>query len=516
VLAVPISHAVNKSSQYILTALLAPIIVGFVILTEGDIYAALTIASIIGGLWLTFRYEQYSFYLMVFLVLVLEQFPVQRPFDNTITVILGRYYLGNLYQVIPFAFLKMNTLEIHIGALVMVLLFKHKFEPTDRYPKLAILPLALAFLGIVLLGEARGMTSGGDLLKSLWEIRALVYLVAIVLIAPRMIRSEKEVRILIWVVIAALGLKAFQGFYYFMFTLGAKLGATQTILAHEDSHFFNFAFIVLLGMILFKFKDSQRTVLLLLLPIMGFLFLVNQRRVTYGTLLLGILIALIVVDNPAVKRRALGFAAAAMLLAVPYTAIFWNSSSAIALPIRQAKSVFDEKDGSNLYRVNEKVNLAYSITSSPFGEGFGKKYKVIVPMDDISKLFPLWDFIPHNSVLGFWTKAGTHGFIIFLFFFGGALAHATNSFRKLRDPYHKILALAVMTQIVGQLIVSYYDLQLNYYRNMVFLGMQLGLIAALRNLEEPVLAKVPASIDELSAEVEHDRDDDFAGDAQYV
>ncbi len=512
-LAVPISHRVNKTTQYILTALLAPVIVWFVILTEGDPYAAIAIAAMIGGIWLTIRHEQYSFYLMVFLVLVLEQFPVQRPFDNTITVILGRYYLGNLYQVIPYTFLKMNTLEIHIGALVMVMLFKYKFDPKTKYPKLAILPLVLAFLAIVLLSEARGMTSGGDLLKSLWEIRALVYLIAIVLISPAMIRSEKEVRILIWIVIAALGLKAIQGFYYFVVTLGAKLGGTQTILAHEDSHFFNFSFILLLGMILFKFKDTQRTVLLLLMPVMGFIFLVNQRRVTYGTLVLGILIAIIVVDNPQVKKRALAFAAAAVLLAVPYAAIFWNSSSAIALPVRQAKSVFDENDGSNLYRVNEKVNLAYSITTSPLGEGFGKKYKVIIPMDDISKLFPLWDFIPHNSVLGFWTKAGTHGFIIFLLFFGGVLAHATYSFRKLRDPYHKILALAVMTQIVGQLVVSYYDLQLNYYRNMVFLGMQLGLIAALAKLEEPALATVNAP---AADSAENPDQDDFAGDAQYV
>src|SRR5260221_12586241 len=108
---------------------------------------------------------------------------------------------------------------------------------------------------------------------------------------------------------------------------------------------------------------------------MGFLFLINQRRVTYGTLALGILIALIVVDNPAVKRRALGFAAAAFLLAVPYTIIFWNSNSAISLPVSQVKSGFDQKGTSNLYRVKVKVNLAYSITGSPLCEGFGTRVK---------------------------------------------------------------------------------------------------------------------------------------------
>jgi len=505
---------VNKAVQYIIAAALAVAVVGGVVLTEGDPYAAITIAAVIGGVWLTLRYEQYSFYLMVFLILVLEQFPVQRPFDSTITVILGRYYLGNLYQVIPLQFLKMNTLEIHLVALVLVLLFKNKYDPAIRYPKYAILPVALAFLGVVMLGEGRGMSSGGDFLKSLWEIRALVYLVVVLMISPMMIRTEKEVRILVWIIIAALALKGLQGFYYFIFILGAKLGTVQTILAHEDSHFFNFAFIFLLGMILFKIKDSQRTVLLAFTPVMAFIFLVNQRRVTYGTLALGILIAIIVVDNPAVKRRAIGFAVAALLMAVPYTVVFWNSNSAIALPIRQLKSVFDNNDTSNLYRINEKVNLAYSVTTSPLGEGFGKRYKVIVPMDDISKSFPLWDFIPHNSVLGFWTKAGTHGFIIFLFLFAAALADAACAFRRLRDPYYKVLALVVMTQIIGQLIVSYYDLQLNYYRNMVFLGTQLGLIAALRKIE--ATNEVTEIEEEESAK--NDSNDELIGieEPQYV
>ena len=507
----------SKLTQYTLAAGLAVLIVGIVALTGGDPYAAVTIASIIGGIWLTIRYEQYSFYLMVFLILILEQFPVQRPFDNTITVILGRYYLGNLNQVIPLTFLQMSTMEIHLVALIMVLLFKHKFLPQTRYPKLVILPLVISFFAVVLLGNARGMSSGGNLLKSLWEIRALIYLVIVVLMTPFMIRSEKEVRILVWVIISALFLKALQGTYYFVFILGGKLGTVQTILAHEDSHFFNFGFIFLLGMILFKIKDNQRTLLMIALPFMGFLFLVNQRRVTYGTLVLGIVVALIVVDNPAVKRRAIGFALAALLLAVSYTAVFWNSSSFIALPIRQVKSVFDDKDTSNLYRVNEKVNLAYSITTSPLGEGFGRPYRVIVPMDDISKLFPLWDYISHNSILWFWTKAGTHGFIIFILFFAGALAEASSAFKHLKNPYYKVLALAVMTQIIGQLIISYYDLQLNYYRNMVFLAAQIGLIAALRNLEEPIAVTTDNQIEEANSE--YDEEEPYVagvGEPQYV
>jgi|GEM_PF-642111 len=463
--------------------LMSAVVAAYLVRSEGDLIKTIIIISGFVILLVTLYYERYSFFLMVLLGLLLEQFILNSPIDQTRTYIMGRYYFGNLDKVTPFKFLKANLLEFHLVALLLVLIFKRMFRPDYRWPKMHLFPFAMAFLSVVIFTEAMGIMRGGDFLTSLWEIRALFYLVMVYLISPMMIKDEKDVRLLVWVIIAALTVKAFQGSYYFFILLGGRFDVSQSVLGHEDSHFLNAAFILLLGMFLLKVRDWQKWVLLAICPLMMVAFLANERRVTYGTLGVSLIIAVLMIDDKKLKRRALKLAAAMLILAIPYSIVYWNNKySRLARPIQQVKSVFNQEDKSNLYRDNEKINLAHTITNDPLGIGFGRKYSIVVPLDDISKFFPLWDVIPHNSILGFWTKAGTQGFIIFLLFFGAAMAQGAHCFRRFQDPYFKALALMVVTQIAGQLIVSYYDLQLNYYRNMIFLGTQLGLLAALSSI----------------------------------
>lgn len=461
---------------------------------EGDYAQPILLLFVGAGVLITLYHEKTSFLVMLFTILLLEQFPIARPFDNTITVRMGWYYLGNLYKVIPLNFLKMNVLEIHLAALLVVVAFKWRFRADRKYPKAVLLGVGGLFLALLLFTEARGLLRGGDFLTSLWELRALTYLPVMLLITPLIIRSERDVRLLFWVIFAGIAAKTLQGLYYFIVTLGARVDVVESILAHEDSHFFNALFIFLYAAVLLKYKDDQVRFAWLIAPGCFVMFILNERRVTYGTLALGMLLVVFLLDNPKLKRRAMLYAAGAMLVLVPYAFFFWNSWSTIALPIRQVKSIFDTKNRSNAYRDNEKVNLVATITDNPLGIGFGNKYKIVVRLDDISKLFPLWDVIPHNSVLGFWTKAGTGGFIIFWVFFGGAIAESVSCYRSVKNPYLKLVALVVMTQVVGQVIVSYYDLQLNYYRNMIFLGAQLGILPTLRAVD----ASQRASSDSMS------------------
>jgi hypothetical protein len=55
---------------------------------------------------------------------------------------------------------------------------------------------------------------------------------------------------------------------------------------------------------------------------------------------------------------------------------------------------------------------------------------------------------------------------------------------KLNDPYLKAICAFTVTVIITQLVVSNYDLQLTYYRNMVFLGTIMGLLPAIELLDK--------------------------------
>ena len=56
------------------------------------------------------------------------------------------------------------------------------------------------------------------------------------------------------------------------------------------------------------------------------------------------------------------------------------------------------------------------------------------------------------------------------------IAEAAWAHRALRDPLFRVLAAVVAIAVFNQLLVAYYELQLTYTRNMVYLGTLLGLL----------------------------------------
>jgi O-antigen ligase len=97
--------------------------------------------------------------------------------------------------------------------------------------------------------------------------------------------------------------------------------------------------------------------------------------------------------------------------------------------------------------------------------------------------FPLRDYIPHNQVLWLLVKMGAVGFCLFWFFLNSFACGSTLIVRSLRDPYLKAVGTVAIAAIVNQIVVSHYDLQLTYYRNMVFLGTLMGLIPAISSID---------------------------------
>src|ERR1041384_8368837 len=165
-----------------------------------------------------------------------------------------------------------------------------------------------------------------------------------------------------------------------------------------------------------------------------------------------------------------------------YCAVFWNSDSKFASPVRLVKTGFGvdpetagERYYSNLYREIEKYDLARTVQDYPvLGIGFGNKYEMPLPLVKID--FPLRDYISHDQILWVIVKMGAVGFCLFCLFFNSFACRAAFTLTRLRDPYLRAVVAVAVAAIVNQLVVSNYDLQLTYYRNMVFLGTFMGLL----------------------------------------
>ena len=66
--------------------------------------------------------------------------------------------------------------------------------------------------------------------------------------------------------------------------------------------------------------------------------------------------------------------------------------------------------------------------------------------------------------------------------------------RKLRDPTFQALAAMIVTFVLMQVIIAYADLQLTFYRNMVYLGVMLGVLVRLEALDPVLRALAPPPI----------------------
>jgi O-antigen ligase len=138
---------------------------------------------------------------------------------------------------------------------------------------------------------------------------------------------------------------------------------------------------------------------------------------------------------------------------------------------------------SNLYRDQERYNLAQTIVDDPLlGVGFGVKYDMPVELPAIN--FTLMEYIPHNEIIWIMVKMGIIGFFAFWFFFNAFVAKGVKVLDKLNDPYLKAVTMVVIIAVISQMVVSFYDLQLTYYRNMIYLGALMGLMSTLNRLAD--------------------------------
>ena len=179
---------------------------------------------------------------------------------------------------------------------------------------------------------------------------------------------------------------------------------------------------------------SRRVVLPFMAVPVFIAYIVSQRRAAIVALVVGIIMIFIVMLWT--KRRLFWRVAPVTLVIVTlYTGAFWGDETSTAgFPAQAIKSVIapdsvsERNQSSDDYRIAEKIDIVATIRSSTIlGIGFGHPFLRPVPLPDITP-FLLEPYMPHNSILWIWMKAGIGGFVAMLFLFAmavktGARAH---------------------------------------------------------------------------------------------
>lgn len=438
---------------------------------------ALGIASVLG---ITLLVEQYNFGVNVF-----------RPITALVPL------FDNASRITGVRGFEASPLEILLFAVAVVVLTR----AVTRHAQVRKNPLTvpvLAFLIALSASLVLGLARGGAFTIALWEVRGLVYFCLLVFVVPQTVATRRDVRMIMWVAIVVIGVKAAQGVWNYAIVLKGDVGLVGSVTGHEDALFIAWMFVLLVGLLVYRAARRQRLALLATAPLMAFAFVATERRAAYAALALGLVVLAALVASDVSKRRLLvKVGVPALVIFVLMAGVGWSSSGALGAPARVIKSIVApqsvEDVESNYYRQVENENLMDAIKTQPvFGLGFGRPFQRPGQRGIVDVGFSLENYIAHNEIMWIWAKMGTLGFALFWVMMGGFIAFGGVVFRTVRQPYSKVLAALVTCAVAMQIVVSSVDLQLTYARNMVFLGVLVGILARLPALDEEEPSDGPA------------------------
>ncbi|MEO6890974.1 MAG: O-antigen ligase family protein, partial [Ktedonobacteraceae bacterium] len=370
-----------------------------------------------------------------------------------------------------------------------------------------LLPFVLYLLCVVV-GVVHGLTSGGNLKTIVLEIRPFWYMFLSYMLAYNLVTRKEHIRNFLWIVILGAGVKALQGVYIYLIVLKGSLLGHREIMAHEESFFF-IALILLVVMFCLHYRyRPQLIAALLVLPFLIVALIANQRRADYIALLIGILVAwtlIFCIKPQSRKGLAIGMVICALIGGI-YVAAFAGKSGGFAEPARAIVSIFhpDPADASsNLYRTIENYDLKYTVRQNPLlGLGFGKPFLQPVTLPNILIEDPYYLYVPHNTIYWVWMRLGALGYSALWYLVGAIIIRGCLIARRLRDPYLQLMAVYIVAVTCMEIVVAYADYQLFFYRNVIYLGLLVGILMKLPLLDkkdEVVSYEAPGDVSELPA-----------------
>lgn len=361
-------------------------------------------------------------------------------------------------------------------------------------------------LGAVAVGVLHGLASGGTFRIIVLEVRPWWYLFVTYILAYNIVTDVKHVRNIIWITVLGTAIKGFQGVYIVYAYLGGQVSGHNEIMAHEQSFFFVLVLTLFVMLFLHHFQRGLFFVILLSLPAILLALVANNRRADYVALLMGIGVvwALTILVKPESRRKLVPVLIVCAVLGAGYVVAFQKSSGSLGEPARAVVSVFstnaeDARDAaSNLYRNIENYDLKYTEAQSPLlGYGFGKPFLQPVMLADVLELDPYYLYIPHNNVLWIWMRLGPLGYGALWYLIGSAVVSGCIIARRLKNQQLQFFAIFAIATLMMEVILAYGDYQFFFYRNMIFVGVVLG-----------ILMKLPA-IDRASQGLPDDKSDDI-------
>ena len=397
-------------------------------------------------------------------------------------------FYDNLSVSLGVSALLLNPVEILLAILGLGWLVRAVAGRLPGRPLLAVSWLALAWLGVVLLAIWWGVANGGNGKIGLWILRPTVYFLAMAFLTYQLVRGPRQVLWLLYLLLGAIAVKALATCWLWL-AHRHDTKEWECYVGHEDTSFVLYALWLAWGGFLLGVSGRWMRLLLLAVPLLLCAVVFNDRRINFVTLVLGSALVFAAAPWSAIVRRGLWLGAGAVLVLLYLGVSVVGPENAATRPVKgiltglQSEVKGEKTDDSSEYRKLERYNLLATIRAFPeLGAGLGVKY--LQPKELPRLPFEYYVYIPHNQVLGTHALMGPVAYLILLFFYLVLFGQLLNFHRRLREPWHRCLALAGAATVLNWLVVGYYDMQLFFFRNSLFVGVVVALPACLMRWQE--------------------------------
>lgn len=359
--------------------------------------------------------------LAFFLVLLCDA-PQDRPADGlwrSPLYWLGAFWVNNLGKTLGVDALSFSVLDVVVavlcGAGALRVLFGTA-APAHALPR-GVRQAAWVMLLALGAWTAWGVWRGGSPTLAFWQLRQLSYIPVLILLLDAAGPGDgRDARWLGTAVVGAACVKVAVGAFFYFAIARPNGWAPKYVTSHADTLIFATAALVVWARWLHLPSRRSTTLLLTVLPWLGFGIFLNDRRIAYVAVAVGFAVVFLLTPPSSTRRIALGWALALLPVGALYTAAGWGSDAAYFRPVASLRSMATpDEDSSTESRVIENRNLLRNYAQVPLlGAGFGHEYVEYELGPDLGGVFALYRAIPHNSVLALLWELGPLGLALVL------------------------------------------------------------------------------------------------------
>jgi hypothetical protein len=378
-----------------------------------------------------------------------------------------------LFEPLPY---KVRLFD-HITAVCLLLALR---SSDGKGPRVAPMRNALLLsAATIVMSFLYGVVRGGSAWAASWQIYLMLSGILFAFSIAAAFRTPEHYILLYKVLLAAAAYRATMCWlFYLLYVHTQEITPTPEFITTHDDTVLWVVSMIFLSLRLFaapRFTDRLKYFLLTLL--LAGAVLLNQRRLAWVSLAMGLVVVLVLMPPGKQMRRIKRVAIGVVPILALYVFIGSGRTERIFKPVQSFATVTTQEDASTKARNVENLGLIATSNASGIllGTGWGHPYIEVSDKYTIARFFPLWQYIPHNSILGLLAYTGVLGFCGYWLAFPMAMFFNARIARLANTPLARELGLISAAQLVVCANQFYGDMGIYFVRPIYMLSLSYAL-----------------------------------------